>query len=85
MHRLVLMDSTGLDAVQQLHRTLKRQGVRLLLCDLNEQPLLLVRNSEFDAVLGDGNLLPDLAAALATALATLAAPGEPEKSVAPAA
>ncbi len=67
MHRLVLMDSTGLDALQQLHRTLKRQNIRLLLCDLNEQPLTLVRRAEFDAVLGDGNLLPDLPAALAVA------------------
>jgi sulfate permease, SulP family len=64
MHRLVLMDSTGLDALQQLHRALKRQGVRLVLCDLNEQPLLLIRHAEFDAVLGPGNLLPDLATAL---------------------
>jgi SulP family sulfate permease len=55
--------------VQQLHRTLKRQGVRLLLCDLNEQPLLLIRQAEFDALLGPGNLLPDLATALATARA----------------
>ena len=69
MHRLVLMDSTGLDAVQQLHRTLKRAGVRLLLCELNEQPMTLIRRAEFDAVLGEGNLLPDLAAALARASA----------------
>jgi sulfate permease, SulP family len=75
MHRLVLMDSTGLDAVQQLHRTLKRQGVRLLLCDLNEQPLLLIRQAEFDALLGQGNLLPDLPTALSTAQA--ATPAEP--------
>jgi SulP family sulfate permease len=64
MDHLVLVDSTGLDALQQLHRTLKRQGVRLLLCDLNEQPRLLLHNAGFDAVLGDGNLLPDLASAL---------------------
>jgi SulP family sulfate permease len=65
MHRLLLMDSTGLDALEQLHRSLKRQGVRLLLCDLNEQPLALIRRAEFDAVLGDDNLWPDLPAALA--------------------
>jgi SulP family sulfate permease len=80
MHRLVLMDSTGLDAVQQLHRTLKRQGVRLLLCDLNEQPLLLIRHAEFDALLGQGNLLPDLA----TALGQLAGDVGPTTFIAPA-
>ena len=74
MHRLVLMDSTGLDAVKQLQRTLKRQGVRLVLCALNEQPLELVRRAEFDALLGDGNLLPDLVTALAALQKTPAEP-----------
>jgi sulfate permease, SulP family len=64
MHRLLSIDSTGLDALQQLHRALQRQGVRLLLCDLNEQPLELIRRAEFDALLGEHNLLPTLAAAL---------------------
>ena len=66
MHRLVLMDSSGLDALEQLHRTLKRQGVQLLMCDLNEQPLALIRRAEFDALLGEDKLLPDLASALAS-------------------
>ena len=66
MHRLVLMDSSGLDALEQLHRTLKRQGVQLLMCDLNEQPLTLIRRAEFDALLGEDKLLPDLASALAS-------------------
>jgi SulP family sulfate permease len=64
MHRLVSIDSTGLDALQQLHRGLQRQGVRLLLCDLNEQPLELIRRAEFDAVLGASNLQRSLADAL---------------------
>ncbi|MEO8281538.1 MAG: SulP family inorganic anion transporter [Ideonella sp.] len=64
MHRLVLMDTSGLDALEQLHRTLARQGVRLLLCDLNEQPLGLVRRSGFADSLGPNNLHPNLAAAL---------------------
>ena len=73
MHRLVSMDTSGLDALQQLHRTLARQGVRLLLCDLNEQPLDLVRRSGFDALLGNGHVTLDLETALLHA-GRLAAP-----------
>ena len=65
MHRLVSMDTSGLDALEQLHRVLHRQGIRLVLCDLNEQPLSLVQRSGFDAVLGRDNLHADLAGALA--------------------
>jgi sulfate permease, SulP family len=67
MHRLLSIDSTGLDALEQLHRGLQRRGVRLLLCELNEQPLELMRRAEFDALLGTHNLLPTLADALAAA------------------
>jgi SulP family sulfate permease len=66
-HRLVSMDTSGLDALAQLHRVLARQGVTLLLCELNEQPLSIIRRAGFDAVLGDENLLADLPAALARA------------------
>ena len=64
MHRLVLMDSSGLDALEQLHRSLHRQGVRLILCDLNEQPLGLIRRSGFASILGPENVHPNLPAAL---------------------
>ncbi|KQV90457.1 SulP family inorganic anion transporter [Rhizobacter sp. Root1221] len=64
MHQLVSMDTSGLDALQQLHRTLARQGVALVLCELNDQPLSLVRRSGFDALLGEGRVAPDLAQAL---------------------
>jgi SulP family sulfate permease len=73
MHRLVSIDTSGLDALGQLHRTLKRQNVRLLLCDLNPQPLDMIRRAEFDAVLGTENILADLPAALARAAAAATA------------
>ena len=72
MHRLVLIDTSGMDALEQLHRTLRRQGVLLLLCDLNEQPLDMIRRAEFDALLGVENLLDDLPSALARAASELA-------------
>ena len=65
MHQLVSIDTSGLEALRQLHRSLQRQGARLLLCALNEQPLALIRQTQLDAVLGDDNLQPDLPAALA--------------------
>ncbi len=64
MHRLISMDTSGLDALRQLHRLLARRGVRLVLCDLNEQPRSLIRRSEFDAVIGLENLAADLPCAL---------------------
>ncbi len=67
MHRLVSIDTSGLDALEQLHRTLKRQGVLLVLCDLNPQVLDMIRRAEFDAVLGSENIVSDLPAALARA------------------
>ena len=64
MHRLISMDTSGIDALQQLHRTLQRQQVRLLLADVNPQPLGLVRRSGFAAELGDGAVVPTLELAL---------------------
>ena len=63
MHRLISMDTSGLDALEQLHRTLKKRGVALLLASVNEQPLSLMQRAGFDAVLGDGGIVSDVAAA----------------------
>lgn len=65
MHRLISIDNSGLDALVQLHRVLARQNVRMMLCDLNEQPRDLVHRSGFDGLLGFENLAPDLDSALA--------------------
>ena len=65
MHRMVLLDTSGLDALQQLHRTLQRMGITLLLAHVNEQPLSLVQRSGFDAVLGAEHIVPTVASAFA--------------------
>ncbi|CAD5373790.1 Sulfate permease [Rubrivivax sp. A210] len=64
MQRLVSMDTSGLDALEQLHRTLKRQQVALVLANVNAQPLSLVQRSGFEAVLGPENIVPSMAEAL---------------------
>lgn len=65
MHRLVSMDTSGLDALEQLHRTLQRQQLALVLANVNEQPLSLMRRSGFEARLGAEHIVPTVADALA--------------------
>ncbi len=63
MHRLISMDTSGLEALEQLHRVLKRQDIGLVLANVNEQPLSLVRRSGFEAVIGPDAIVPNLAVA----------------------
>ncbi|WP_374591075.1 SulP family inorganic anion transporter [Aquabacterium sp.] len=74
MQRLVSMDTTGLDALAQLHKALERLGARLVLCDVNEQPLGLMARSGFDQRLGPGSVFADLSAALAGVLTPARSP-----------
>ena len=66
MNRLISMDSSGLDALQQLHRTLQRQGIALVLANVTEQPLELIHRTGFDAILGAECIVPSVADALLT-------------------
>jgi SulP family sulfate permease len=69
MQRLVLLDTSGLDALEQMHRTLQRQAVALVLANVNEQPLSLMRRSGFEAVLGAEHIVPNVGQALQQASA----------------
>ena len=60
MHRLVSMDTSGLEALTQLHAALHRQGCRLWLARVNPQPLGLIRRSGFADALGDGAIVDGL-------------------------
>jgi sulfate permease, SulP family len=64
MQRLVSIDNSGVDAMQQMHRSLQRQGVALVLANVNEQPLALIRRAGFEAELGAEHIVPNMAAAL---------------------
>ena len=64
MHQLVSMDTSGLEALKQLHRALERRDVRMVLCALNEQPRSMLRQSQFDSLLGAASICPDLPSAL---------------------
>jgi sulfate permease, SulP family len=74
MHRLISLDTSGLDALEQLHRTLQRQGVALVLASTNEQPLSLMQRSGFAERLGAAHIVPTLAEAMASAALSPAAP-----------
>jgi sulfate permease, SulP family len=64
MHRLVLLDTSGLEALEQLHRSLQRQGVALIFANVNEQPLSLMKRSGFEERLGTEFIVPTVADAL---------------------
>jgi sulfate permease, SulP family len=63
MHRLISLDTSGIDALDQLHRTLKRREIGLVLANVNEQPLSLMRRSGFEALIGAEHIVPTVAAA----------------------
>ncbi len=63
MHRLISLDTSGLDAMEQLLRALQRRQVALILADVNEQPLSLIRRGGFEVLLGAQNIVPTLAEA----------------------
>ena len=63
MHRLISMDTSGLDALRQLHRALQQRNVALVLANVNEQPLSLIRRSGFEHVLGAEQIVPTVSAA----------------------
>ena len=63
MHRMISLDTSGLDALEHLHRTLQRQGIALVLANVNAQPLSLIRRGGFEDRLGAEHIVPTVAAA----------------------
>ena len=61
LHRLVQLDTSGLDALRQFWRSLQRRGVALVLAEVNDQPLSLIRRSGFELELGAEQIVPKLA------------------------
>jgi SulP family sulfate permease len=64
MHRLISMDTSGLEALEQLHRMLKRRDISLVLANVNEQPLSLMRRSGFEALIGADAIVPNVTEAV---------------------
>ena len=64
LHHVINVDTTGLDTLDVLRRALVKRGATLILCDLATQPASLMKRGGFLKLLGDGNVTPNLAAAL---------------------
>ncbi len=65
MQRLVSIDTSGLDALEQMWRSLQRQQVVLVLAHVNPQPLSLIRRGGFEALLGADHIVGSVGDALA--------------------
>jgi sulfate permease, SulP family len=64
MHQVISVDSTGIDTLQSLARTLTANGGTLIFCGLTRQPEAAVRRSGFAERLGAENVVGHLAAAI---------------------
>jgi SulP family sulfate permease len=67
LQQLINMDTTAIDAIRNLHRSLGLRGTALVVSGAQAQVRSLMERSGFYRVLGDGNLQPDLASGLARA------------------
>ncbi|MDF3832495.1 SulP family inorganic anion transporter [Cupriavidus basilensis] len=81
--KLVALDTTGLDTLDALRKTLARRGGTLVLCDAAAQVMSLMRRAGFLEKLGPANYCSTLAAACTRAGALLAE--QSGRSVPPAA
>jgi MFS superfamily sulfate permease-like transporter len=54
-------------ALRDLVRRTRRDGTKVLISDINEQPLLALRRSELLSEIGEINVYPDIDAALEAA------------------
>lgn len=72
LRNMTAIDATGLHAVECLAERLRASGRHLVLCGMRRQPAELMARAEFDRQIGERNLQPNLAAALARARELLA-------------
>ena len=77
MQRLIQLDTTGLEGLENLHEQLAKRNCSLLLCGLNSQPLSLMTRSGFVDQLGKSSVFIDLEDALAHARRALEATAQP--------
>jgi SulP family sulfate permease len=74
MRKVVVMDATGLNALEDLHARLRRKRKHLLLSAPHTQPLMVMENAGFLERLGRENVCPDIEAALARSREILGLP-----------
>lgn len=74
VRKVLAMDATGLQALEDLHAKLHAKGKHLILSAPHTQPLSVMINSGFIDRLGEQNVCPHITAALARAREILALP-----------
>jgi SulP family sulfate permease len=67
LRNMTAIDATGLHALEGLSDRMRRSGRKLLLCGARDQPSQLLAQTEFVRHIGEQNILPHVAAALARA------------------
>jgi len=67
LRNMTALDATGLHALETLAQRLRKSGRTLLLCGAREQPAHVLKRAEFVGHVGQANILPHVAAALARA------------------
>jgi SulP family sulfate permease len=83
MKRVMAMDATGLNALEELHAKMRRRGKWLLLAGPHTQPLLMMQKDGFVERMGTENFCENMDAALTRARSLLAQKPGGEASPAP--
>ena len=74
VRKVLAIDATGLQALEDLHAKLRAKGKHLILSAPHTQPLAVMENAGFIDRLGQENVCPHIAAALARARVILGLP-----------
>src|SRR5271165_3776106 len=64
LRNMTALDATGLFALEEMARTLKKSGRVLILCGAREQPLRLIQQTEFEELVGKENICENVQEAL---------------------
>jgi SulP family sulfate permease len=69
LRNMTALDTTGLKAIENFAEAVRASGRALILCGAPEQPARMMRQAEFQEVLGAENICPNVSAALERAKA----------------
>lgn len=82
LKNVIYIDSSGADTLNDLAKSCRKNGVRLLICGLIHQPLDIARRSGFIAQVGPEHLFADLASAMGAVTIDAAQPAFPQNEAA---
>lgn len=71
LHQVITIDTSGLDALRQLHTNLAKKSSTLIICDANSQTLSLMTRSGFLDEIGLANCCPEIESAYTRAQSLL--------------